>query len=61
MSWELLEAVIRCMIVFQALNFVPVIEILKIGCHIYILMKIVIILMKNTCENEVFCSTIERN
>ena len=43
---ELLEAVIKCMIVFQELNFDPVKEILKIRCHIYILMKKVIILRK---------------
>ena len=34
------------MIVFQELNFDPVKEILKIQCHIYILMKKVIILRK---------------
>ena len=43
---ELLEAVIKCMIVFQELNFDPVNEILKIRCHIYILIKKVIILRK---------------
>ena len=43
---KLLEAVIQCMIVFQELNFDPVKEILKIQCHIYILMKKVIILRK---------------
>ena len=42
MFWELLEAVIRCMTVFQELNFNPVKEILKIWCHVYILMKKVI-------------------
>ena len=42
MFWELLEAVIRCMIIFQELNFNPVKEILKIQCHVYILMKKVI-------------------
>ena len=31
---ELLEAVIKCMIVFQELDFDPVKEILKIQCHI---------------------------
>ena len=41
-----LLAVVKCMIVFQVLNFNPVTEILKIQCHIYILMKIVIILRK---------------
>ena len=46
MFWELLEAVIKCMIVFQELNFDPVKEILKIQCHIYILMRKVIILGK---------------
>ena len=46
MFWEFLEAVIKCMIVFQELNFDPVKEILKIRCHIYILMKKVIILRK---------------
>ena len=39
MFWELLEAVIKSMIVFQELNLDPVKEILKIPCHIYILMK----------------------
>ena len=34
------------MIVFQVLSFDPVTEILKTRCHIYILMKIVIILRK---------------
>ena len=34
------------MIVFKVLNFDQVTEILKIRCHIYILMKIVIILRK---------------
>ena len=43
---ELLEAVIKCMIVFQELNFDPVKEILKMRCHIYILMQKVIILRK---------------
>ena len=43
---EFLEAVIKCMIVFQELNFDPVKEILKIRCYIYILMKEVIILRK---------------
>ena len=42
--WELLEAVNKCMIVFQELNFDLVKEILKIRCLIYILMKKVIIL-----------------
>ena len=42
----LLEAAIKCMIVFQEINFDPVNEILKIRCHIYILMKKVIIVMK---------------
>ena len=46
MFWEILEAVLKCMIVFQELNFDPVKEILKIRCHIYILMKKVIILRK---------------
>ena len=43
---ELLEAVIKCMIVFQELNFDPVKEIMKIRSQIYILMKKVIILRK---------------
>ena len=34
------------MIVFQELNFDPVKEILKIQCHIYILIKKVIVLRK---------------
>ena len=46
MFWKILEAVIKCMIVFQVLNFDPVTEILKIRCHIYILMKTVTILRK---------------
>ena len=40
------KLVIKCMIVFQVLNFDPVKKILKIQCHIYILIKIVIILRK---------------
>ena len=43
---ELLEAVIKCMIDFQESNFDLVKEILKIRCHIYILMKKAIILRK---------------
>ena len=39
MFWEFLEAAIKSMTVFQELNFDPVKEILKIRCHIYILMK----------------------
>ena len=46
MCFELLEAIIKCMIVFQVLNFDPMTEILKTRCHFYILMKIVIILRK---------------
>ena len=46
MLLELPEAVFKCMIVFQELNFDPVKKILKIRCHIYILMKKVIILRK---------------
>ena len=57
MFWELLEAVIKCMIVFQELNFDPVKEILKIRCHIYILMKNDHF-KENTFENEVFRFTI---
>ena len=34
------------MTLFQVLSFDPVTEILKIRCHIYILMKIVIIMRK---------------
>ena len=37
-----MEAVIKYMIIFQELNFDPVKDILKIRCHIYILMKKVI-------------------
>ena len=44
MLLELPEAVFKCMIVFQKLNFDPVKKILKIRCHIYILKKKVIIL-----------------
>ena len=36
MLWELLEAVINCMIAFQVLNFDPVKEILKIIKYILI-------------------------
>ena len=43
---ELLEAVMKCMIVFQELNFDSGKETLKIRCHIYILMKKVIILRR---------------
>ena len=43
---ELLETAIKCMIVFQELDFDPVKEIPKIRCRIYILMKKVIILRK---------------
>ena len=41
LAWiRLLSLVIKCMIVFQvSLNFDPVKKILKIQCHIYILMK----------------------
>ena len=46
MFCELLEAVIKCMIIVQVLNFDPATEILKIRCHIYISMKIAIILRK---------------
>ena len=59
MFWEFLEAAIKSMTVFRELNFDPVKEILKIRCHIYILMKKV--MQQNTCENEVFRSTMERN
>ena len=42
-----------------SLNFDPVKEeILKLQCHIYILMKKVIILRKSQCGSEVFLSTI---
>ena len=37
---------VKCMIVFQELNFDPVKEMLKIRCHIYILIKKVIISRK---------------
>ena len=43
---ESLEAVIKCMMVYQELNFDPVKKILKMRCHIYFLMKKVIILRK---------------
>ena len=43
MFLELLEAVFKCIIVFQVSNFDPVTEIRKIRCHFDILMKIVII------------------
>ena len=41
-----LLAVIKCMIVYQELDFDPVKEILQIRCRIYILMKKVVILRK---------------
>ena len=53
------------MILFQvSLNFDPVKEILKIQCHIYILMKKVIILREIQVTMKTFAppfSTIERN
>ena len=53
MFWEWLQAVIKCMIIFQELNFDPVKEILKIR-HIYILMKKVIILRKINMKMKCF-------
>ena len=51
---ELLEAVIKCMIVYQELNFDPVKKILEMRCHIYFLMKKVIILRKIHVEMKCF-------
>ena len=51
MFWELLEAVVKCMIVFQVLNFDPAKEILKIRCQ---LMKKVIILWKTHVKMKPF-------
>ena len=48
------------MIVFQVLNFDPMTEILKIRCHLYF-NEDSDYSEENTCENEVFRSTIERN
>ena len=45
MFWELLNF-IKCMIVFQVFNIDPVKERQKMQCHIYILIKTVIILRK---------------
>ena len=63
MFWELLEAVIKCMIIFQELNFDPVNEIMKenMMSHLYFNEESDYTWknMENTCENEVFCSTIE--
>ena len=59
MFWELLEAVIKSMVVFQELNFDPVKEILKMS-HLYFNEESDYF-KENTCENEVFGSTIERN
>ena len=61
MFWELLEAVIKCMIVFLELNVDPVKEILKIqSSHLYFNEQSGYF-EENTRENEVFCSTLERN
>ena len=56
MFWELLEAVIKCMIVFQVLHFDPVTEILNTMSHLYF-NKDSDYSKKNTSENEVFRST----
>ena len=50
------KLVIKCVIVFRVLNFDPVKEILKIRCHIYIIMKIVIILRKMHVKMKSFAS-----
>ena len=47
------------MIVFQELNFDPVKEILKIRCHIYILMKKVIILRKMHVKMKSFAAPLK--
>ena len=44
-------------IVFQVLNFDPVTEILKIRCHIYILMKIFLKIFQNSQETFVLEET----
>ena len=52
MFWELLEAVIKCMIVFQELNFDPVKEILKMRCHSHLYFNEESdYFEENTCEN----------
>ena len=56
MFWELLEAAINRMVVLQELNFDPVKEMLKVGCHIYILMKEVIILREIQVKMKSFTS-----
>ena len=61
MFWELLESVIKCMIVFQILNFYRVTEILKITMSLLYFNEDSDYSEENTCENEVFHSTIERN
>ena len=61
MFWELLEAIIKYMIVFQELNFDLVKEILKIRCRIYILMKKVIILRKIQVKLKSVASPLEKS
>ena len=60
MLWQLLEAVIKCMIVLQVLNFDPVTEILKRRCHLYF-NEDSDYSEENTSENEFFGFTIERD
>ena len=60
MFWELLEAVIKCVIVFQVLNFDPVTVILNTMSHLYF-NEDSDYSEENTSENEVFRSTIEKN
>ena len=56
MFWELLEAVIECMIVCQVLNFDPVTEIRRTMSFLYF-DEDRDYSEENTCENQVFCST----
>ena len=59
--WELLEAVIKCTIVFQELNFDQWNKYLKYNVTLLYFNKESDYFKENACENEVFCSTIERN
>ena len=61
MFWELLEVVIKCMIVFQQLNFDQWNKYLKYNVTLLYFNKESDYFKENAFENEVFCSTIERN
>ena len=60
MFWELLEAIIKCMIVLQELNFDPVKDTENMMSHLCFNEESDYF-KENTCENEVFRSTMERN